>query len=451
MPGEIKLIPYQSAMSTEGLAVMTEVENPHFAGASDGGRALSCGLDPRVRLLAHLLGGLRYGRLSVILPSGQSFVRVGADPGPEASLVLHRWRALWRLLIGGDIGFAQAWIDGDCSSSDLVALIRLAARNRGALARTANGSSCSRLALRLRRLMNRNTRRGSARNVIAHYDLGNDFFRVWLDEAMLYSSALWDGSTPTLEAAQKRKIERVIELIEIRGGEQVLETGCGWGTLAASLVQAGAAHVTALTLSPAQLEFARDLKASRGCGSTIDFRLQDYRDVEGRFDRIVSIEMAEAVGEAWWPIYFGKVARCVKPGGRAVLQIITIADEHFHNYRRNVDFIQRYIFPGGCLPSKTALSQQFERAGLRLVSSEAFGRSYARTLAEWRQRFHGGWPEIAALGFDDRFRRLWDYYLSYCEAGFLEGVVDVGMYCLEHAPQPIRATSTISDPLRLRA
>ena len=430
---------------------MTQVENPHFAGANDGGRARSRGWDPRARLLARLLGGLRYGRLSVTLPSGQKFVRVGADPGPEASLVLHRWRALWRLLIGGDIGFAQAWIDGDCSSSDLVPLIRLAARNRGALARTANGSLCSRLAFRLRRLMNGNTRRGSARNIIAHYDLGNGFFKLWLDEAMLYSSALWDDATPTLEAAQKRKIERAIELIELRGGEQVLELGCGWGTLAASLVQAGAAHVTALTLSPAQLEFAGDLKASRGCGSTIDFRLQDYRDIEGRFDRIVSIEMAEAVGEAWWPTYFGKVARCLKPGGRAVLQIITIADEHFDHYRRNVDFIQRYVFPGGCLPSMSALCQQFEGAGLRLVSSEAFGRSYARTLREWRRRFHSGWPEIAALGFDDRFRGLWDYYLSYCEAGFLEGVIDVGMYCLEHAPQPNRAVSMNSDPLRLRA
>src|SRR5271157_1240001 len=232
MPGKIKLMPCRPATSTEGLAVMTEVENPHFAGANEGGLALSRGLDPRVRLLARLLGSLRYGRLSVTLPSGQEFVRVGADPGPEANLVLHRWRALWRLLIGGDIGFAQAWIDGDCSSSDLVPLMRLAARNRGALARTANGSSCSRLALRLRRLMNRNTRRGSARNIIAHYDLGNDFFRVWLDAAMLYSSALWDGSTPTLEGAQSRKIERVRDLLDIKGGERILEIGCGWGALA---------------------------------------------------------------------------------------------------------------------------------------------------------------------------------------------------------------------------
>ncbi len=259
---------------------------------------------------------------------------------------------------------------------------------------------------------------------------------------MLYSSGLWDASTPTLEAAQSRKIERVRELLEIRGGERILEIGCGWGALAARLVEAGAAHVTGLTLSPAQLDFA----AARGSAPRVDIRLQDYRDVDGGFDRIVSIEMAEAVGEAWWPTYFGKIASCLEPGGRAVLQVITIAEEHFDDYRRTVDFIQRHVFPGGCLPSKTVLNQQFDRAGLRLVSNEAFGLSYARTLGEWRRRFHAGWPEIAARGFDDRFRRLWDYYLSYCAAGFLEGVTDVGLYCVEHANAPRGASSAMLDP-----
>jgi len=430
---------------------MTQVENSRLAGATERISTPSRGWDPRVRILARLLEGLRYGSLSVTLPSGQKFVRVGGEPGPEASVVLHRWRALRRLFIGGDIGFAQAWIDGDCSSLDLTALIRLAARNLHGLGDATQGSFFSRLAFRLRHLLNANTRRGSARNIIAHYDLGNDFFRVWLDEAMVYSSALWDSSTPTLEAAQSRKIERVRDLLEIKGGERILEIGCGWGTLAARLAEAGAARVTALTLSPAQLDFARDFATARGSASLADFRLQDYRDVEGRFDRIVSIEMAEAVGEAWWPAYFGKIAHCLEPGGRAVLQVITVAEEHFDDYRRGVDFIQRYIFPGGCLASKTVLRQQFERAGLRLVSHETFGLSYARTLAEWRRRFHTRWPEIAALGFDDRFRRLWDYYLSYCAAGFLEGVSDVGLYCVEHAHEPVRSMSMNSDPNRLSA
>ncbi len=417
---------------------MTQVENSPLAGAGERAPMLSRGWDPRVRILARLLDGLRYGSLSVILPSGQKFVRSGSEPGPEATVVLHRWRALQRLFTGGDIGFARAWIDGDCSSMDLTALIRLAARNLHGLGGAAKGSIFSRLAFRLQHLLNDNTRRGSARNIVAHYDLGNDFFRLWLDEAMVYSSARWDGSTPTLEAAQLRKIERILDLIDVRGGERVLEIGCGWGTLAVRLAEAGVAHVTALTLSPAQLDFARRLAAARGSGSQVDFRLQDYRDVDGRFDRIVSIEMAEAVGEAWWPAYFGKIARCLEPGGRAVVQVITVADEHFDHYRRTVDFIQRYIFPGGCLPSKTVLAQQFEQAGLRLVSHESFGLSYARTLAEWRRRFHARWPDIAALGFDDRFRRLWDYYLSYSAAGFLEGVSDVGLYCVEHAHEPLR-------------
>ena len=416
---------------------MTQVENSRLAAAGEKGAPMvSRGWDPRLRILERLLEGLRYGSLSVTLPSGQKFVRAGGEPGPEASVVLHRWRALRRLFTGGDIGFAQAWIDGDCSSVDLTALIRLAARNLHGLNGAAKGSSLSRLVFRLQHLLNDNTKRGSARNIIAHYDLGNDFFRIWLDKAMVYSSALWEGSTPTLEAAQSRKIERIVDLLDVRGGEQILEIGAGWGTLAARLAEAGAAHVTGLTLSPAQLDFARDLSAARGSASQIDFRLQDYRDVDGRYDRIVSIEMAEAVGEAWWPTYFGKIARCLEPGGRAVLQVITITEEHFDDYRRTVDFIQRYIFPGGCLPSKTALRQQFERAGLRLVNQESFGLSYARTLAEWRRRFHARWPEIATLGFDDRFRRLWDYYLCYCAAGFLEGVTDVGLYCVEHANAP---------------
>jgi cyclopropane-fatty-acyl-phospholipid synthase len=420
---------------------MTEVGNSLLAGAAKRALMSSRDWDPRVRILARLLEGLRYGSLSVTLPSGQKFVRVGAERGPEASVVIHRWRALWRLFAGGDIGFAQAWIDGDWSSLDLTALIRLAARNLHALGGAPKGSSFSRVAFRLRHLLNANTRRGSARNVVAHYDLGNDFFRVWLDGAMFYSSALWDGSTATLEAAQSRKIERVRDLLEIKGGERILEIGCGWGALAVRLAESGAAHVAGLTLSPAQLDFARSLVAARGLASRVDFRLQDYRDIDGLYDRIVSIEMVEAVGEAWWPTYFGKIARSMKPGGRAVLQAITIAEEHFDDYRRAVDFIQRHIFPGGCLPSKTVLHQQFERAGLRLVSHESFGLSYARTLAEWRRRFHTCWPEIAALGFDDRFRRLWDYYLSYCAAGFLEGVTDVGLYCVEHANAAGRAKS----------
>jgi cyclopropane-fatty-acyl-phospholipid synthase len=289
---------------------------------------------------------------------------------------------------------------------------------------------------RLRHLMRGNTRRGSRRNIEAHYDLGNAFYRAWLDPGMQYSSALWDEATPDLEAAQARKLAHIGELLRLEGGESVLEIGCGWGGLAASLAANRGASVTAITLSPSQLAVSRERAAAQGLEAQLDFRLQDYRDVAGRFDRIVSIEMIEAVGEAWWPAYFGTLARCLKPGGRAVVQAITIADETFADYRRNPDFIQKHVFPGGFLPSKSALAAQVKAAGLRLTRSECFGLSYAKTLAEWRKRFDARWSEIAAQGFDERFRRLWDYYLSYCEAGFSEGIIDVGLYTIEPASAP---------------
>ena len=422
-----------------GVNWMTHAGNTQAAFTREVRRAPLHRWDPRTRVLRRLVGGLRYGRLTITLPSGTKLVHAGAEPGPEASVVLHRWRALRRTVTGGDIGFAQACIDGDASSPDLVSLIRLAARNVGAFGQTGASAFAFRLAFRLRHLLNANTKRGSARNILAHYDLGNDFFRGWLDRTMLYSSALWDEATPTLEAAQRRRLERIVDLLKIRGGERILEIGCGWGALAARLVEAGAAHVTGLTLSPSQLKFARDLVRSRGLASRADLRLQDYRDVEGRFDRIVSIEMVEAVGEQWWPTYFAKIAKSLAPGGRVVLQAITIADDRFEEYRRTVDFVQHYVFPGGCLPSKAALHAQFERAELRLVGSEFFGPSYARTLIEWRRRFLDAWPDIGARHFDERFRRLWDYYLSYCAAGFIEGVTDVGLYCIERAETPLGA------------
>jgi len=228
-------------------------------------------------------------------------------------------------------------------------------------------------------------------------------------------------------------------------GRSVLETCTGGGFTTIALARV-AAHVVTVEIEPAHQIQAKHNLAMAGLADRVEVVYSDYRLLEGSYSRIVSIEMAEAVGEAWWPTYFGKIARCLEPGGRAVLQVITIAEEHFDDYRRTVDFIQRYIFPGGCLPSKTALHQQLEAAGLRLVSHESFGLSYARTLAEWRRRFHTDWPEIASLQFDDRFRRLWDYYLCYCAAGFLEGVTDVGLYCVEHANAPSRAKSAKSDP-----
>jgi cyclopropane-fatty-acyl-phospholipid synthase len=384
-----------------------------------------------VRLIDRLLGRIVCGRLTVVLPSGAVVERAGREAGPDAVIVVRRWRMLRRILIGGDIGFAEAFIDGDWTTSDLTAVIRFAARNLEALAPAIRGSGPMRMVHRLSHLVHPNTRRGSRRNVQAHYDLGNEFYRLWLDPSMLYSSAIWDDATPTLEAAQQRKLDRIRELLSLCGGESVLEIGCGWGALALHLAEASDARVTGITLSPSQLSWARGLAAKAGRAGQVDLRLRDYRDLGGQFDRIVSVEMFEAVGEAYWPQFLRTLKACLKKNGKAVLQIITIEEGRFAQYRHSTDFIQKYIFPGGFLPSDGAFAAAVASAGLTLTHVEHFGQSYARTLAEWRSRFQAHWPMIAALGFDDRFCRLWQYYLCYCEAGFEEGAIDVGLYVLE--------------------
>jgi len=295
------------------------------------------------------------------------------------------------------------------------------------------GSLPMRLANRLAHSLNANTKSGSRRNIEAHYDLGNEFYRQWLDSSMLYSSAVFDETTSTLEDAQANKLRRIAEKLHLSGGETILEIGCGWGALATHLAREHDAKVTGITLSPSQLAFANDAVTKADQSDRIDLRLQDYRDTHGRYDRIVSIEMFEAVGEAYWPSYFETLKSCLKPGGRAVLQVISIDEDRFETYRRKADFIQRYIFPGGFLPSQNAIEKSVEKSGLKLCEKELFGISYARTLAEWRLRFDAKWQTIALLGFDDRFRRLWDYYLCYCEAGFAEGAIDVGFYVIENS------------------
>lgn len=383
-------------------------------------------LDLGQRLLRRSLRGFEAGSLVVQLPNGARVVHRGIRPGREASVTLHRWRALRRLATGGDLGFAEAYIDGDWSSRDLTALIELAAENAASLDPTIAAPLAVRALSRLRHLLRPNSKTGSRRNIAFHYDLGNEFYRCWLDPGMVYSSGLYDHPTRSLAEAQEAKLARVVDLLDLRGGEAVLEIGCGWGSLARRIACSGA-RVTAITLSTEQLAFAQaGLAATPG----LEFRLQDYRDVTGEFDRVVSIEMLEAVGERYWPDYFAALRARLRPGGTAVLQVITIDEARFDAYRNGADFIQRYIFPGGMLPTKTILAREARQAGLEIVGAEAFGPSYALTLAAWRARFHAAWPEIRALGFTPEFRRLWDYYLSYCEAGFRTGAIDVGLFVL---------------------
>ena len=395
------------------------------------------GTETRVRsgliaaaFLRKLLGCIETGHLTVHTPDGLTVDHRSGQSGPQAVLVLHRWRALRRLLVGGHVAFAEAYIDGDWSSPDLPALLELAALNVAGIQHRISGLPPMRLFNRLHHILRANSRRGSRRNIAYHYDMGNDFYRLWLDGSMTYSSALFLRPDETLEQAQDNKLDRILDLLSPRQRDKVLEIGCGWGALATRLAKNGA-DVKGITLSSEQLAHARQVAASGKVDDRIHIELEDYRDCTGSYDRIVSIEMLEAVGQEYWAVYFDRLRQLLKAEGRAVLQVITIDEKRFEAYGRGADFIQRYIFPGGMLPTKSLIEDHARQASLRLVSSESFGRSYARTLAEWRQRFQHNWPAIKALGFDERFRRLWNYYLSYCEAGFTAGTIDVGLYVLE--------------------
>jgi len=383
------------------------------------------------RWIARVVRSLKAGQLTIETPSGARVEGKGEIEGPRATLILHRWRTMRRLMFGGDVGFAEAYMDGDWSTPDLATLIELAALNERALSEVTAGRWFTRLAHRLQHVLRANTKSGSRRNIEAHYDLGNDFYKLWLDPSMTYSSALYAHPKQSLEDAQDNKLTRIMDLLALSGRERVLEIGCGWGRLAERLASERNAHVTGLTLSPSQLAGARERIAKAGAGDNADLRLQDYRDVTEKFDRVVSIEMIEAVGEKYWPAYFGKIAEVLNPGGRAVLQVITIANERFDFYRKNADFIQRYIFPGGMLPSHGIMLEQIKQAGMRFVSFETFGESYARTLNEWNRRFQRAWPQIEAMGYSKRFKRTWEYYLAYCEGGFRSKAIDVGLYLME--------------------
>lgn len=378
--------------------------------------------DLLLSLLEHRLAA---GQLTLTLPGGERRVLVGAAPGPQADIRLNRLRALRRLVTGGSVGLGEAYLDGDWDSTDLTALLELGDINERAVGVAFDGHPLLRLGLKLWHRLHDNTRRGSRRNIAAHYDLGNAFYSQWLDPGMSYSSALFSGDDDSLARAQERKYRAIAEDIGIRPGMRVLEIGCGWGGFAELLAGDYGAEVVGLTLSTEQQAWATRRLAEAGLASRCEIRLQDYRDVAGQFDRIVSVEMIEAVGERWWPTYFATLRDRLKPGGKAGLQAIVIADDRFESYRRACDFIQRHVFPGGMLPSPGALRSQADQAGLELVTTRRFGLDYDRTLERWGRDFRQSWPGIAPLGFDDRFKRLWEFYIAYCRAGFRTRAVDV--------------------------
>ena len=376
------------------------------------------------RLVFELLEKLQGGLLEIRLPGGDC--RLFGDGEHGVTLHVHDEAMFGQVLAKGDIGLTEAYLDGQWDSPDITGLMTLLAANREQLKKAVYGSWRNLLAARIRHWLNNNSRSGSKRNIMAHYDLGNDFYRLWLDPSMSYSAAIYrqadDGS---LETAQHAKYRRILNCLSAEPGQTVLEIGCGWGGFADMAVQHGL-KTTGVTLSPAQLEWAQKRVPAA------ELRLQDYRDLDEQFDHVVSIEMFEAVGERWWPTYFKTLAKSLKPGGKAVVQSITIRDDIFPEYRRSTDFIQQYIFPGGMLPSRTAFRAAAAKQGLVVREEFAFGRDYARTLAEWRRAFEARWPDIQKLGFDEPFRRLWRMYLCYCEAGFLAGNIDVVQFELAH-------------------
>ncbi|WP_411885580.1 class I SAM-dependent methyltransferase [Polaromonas sp. YR568] len=392
---------------------------------------------PAARSALRLLQKLRHGALTLHLPDG-SQRRFGEHQPrhPGASMTLHNWNVFGAALKSGDIGFAESYIAGDWSTPNLTELLKIFSANRREIDAMVFGTWFGRLLYRVKHLLHHNSRANSRKNIHAHYDLGNAFYRLWLDETMNYSSAWFDGDlSRPLPEAQNAKVRRALDMAGVKRGDRVLEIGCGWGALAEQAAAERGAAVVGVTLSTEQLAYANErmqrLGVSTGTGGSADLRLQDYRDIpDAPFDAICSIEMVEAVGQAYWPTYFATVSRLLKPGGRACLQSIVIADALFERYAASTDFIQQYIFPGGCLPCPREFRRQAQAAGLEVVDEFAFGTDYAETLRRWRDAFTARTAEVAALGFDERFMRIWAFYLAYCEAAFDTGDINLMQYTL---------------------
>jgi cyclopropane-fatty-acyl-phospholipid synthase len=418
---------------------MTLAQGPSLAALADDRRAF--------RRLPELAGApatfraaLRFiarnwmlGSLTFVMPSGRELHIAGAEPGPGGRLIVRDFRFMHRALATGDIGFAEGFMAGEWDTPDLSALLGVFALNWAKLQRVTMGNPLARAFNRVRHALHGNSRRGARRNIHAHYDLGNAFYSRWLDPTMTYSSARYDRPGQPLDQAQTAKYRALAQGMGLQAGQSVLEIGCGWGGFAEFAAREVGAKVTGITISEEQFKFARARMFDQGLAERADIRFVDYRDVEGQFDRVASIEMFEAVGEQYWPTYFGKISERLAPGGRAGLQIITIRDEDFEVYRARADFIQKYIFPGGMLPSEERLKRVTTTAGLTWTALTRFGQDYADTLAEWHQRFDVAWDDIRRLDFDERFRKLWKFYLSYCEAGFRTGRTNVVQLSLAKA------------------
>jgi len=387
-------------------------------------------LPASLHVTAMVLSGFKRGRLDMTLPDGRTLRFAGKEPGPVAEMIVHDPTFARTVAARGDIGFAEVFMDGKVQTPDLPTLLEYFSDNWDDLGTLGIGNAIAQFFTNLRHRMRANTKKGSKRNILAHYDLGNDFYAAWLDPTMTYSSAIFSSDDQSMRDGQLAKYRAIASSLNLKQGDHVLEIGSGWGGFAEVAAKEYGARVTSITISDAQHAYATQRMKDVGLEDQVDIVLKDYRDVTGQYDAVASIEMFEAVGEEYWPGYFSKIANVLKPGGKAALQIITIDDKLFNEYRKRADFIKRYIFPGGMLPSPKRLKEETERAGMAFQVDQMFGKSYARTLDEWAKRFDLAWDRIKGGKFDEQFRRLWLYYLGYCSAGFRTGRIDVGQFVL---------------------
>ena len=378
-----------------------------------------------------LVGKLNSGRVDFILPDGRRFRAEGSKPGPVAEVTINNPDVFARLVREGDLGFCDAYLDGWWTTPDLQAFMDFIHADNDDMYDGFPGMALVRAWEKARFWFQSNTKRQALKNISYHYDLGNDFYSLWLDDTMTYSSALFNTSQESLEKAQIAKYASMVDQMGVKPGDHVLEIGCGWGGFAEYAAKERGLKVTGLTISKEQLEYAQNRIKKKGLSDKVNFKLQDYRDETGVYDGVASIEMFEAVGEKYWPVYFDKIKQCLKPGKQATLQIITIQDARWEVYRKSVDFIQKYIFPGGMLPSPSVLRKEVHKAGLSVQHSIEFGKSYSQTLRRWFEVFNNKWDNISAMGFDDRFRRMWNFYLTSCAATFESGNCDVTQITLQ--------------------
>jgi cyclopropane-fatty-acyl-phospholipid synthase len=412
-------------MSTEQACLGAAIDAPPVVVGGDNLDSIVRSLPLVLRHLCRIAARISVGTLDIVLQDGRTLRFVGDDPTPNATMIIKDLTFVRRLVIGGDLGFAEGYMRNEWDTPDLSNLMMILAANHRSGRRLVPGKPFLRIWQRIRHFLNRNTKNGSRRNIHAHYDIGNAFYEKWLDRSMTYSSAIFEPGDNDLESAQRRKFQRLAEDTNIGPDHHVLEIGCGWGGFAEYAAREIGCRVTGLTISQEQYDFAVKRICDAGLSDRVSIELKDYRDETGTYDRIVSIEMFEAVGEAYWKVFFQQMRDRLVAGGRAGLQLITIRDEAFEGYKREIDFIRRYVFPGGMLPSNGIMTNLSDSFRLPIVSDKGYAADYAQTLALWRDRFIEAWPSIAPLGFDERFRRLWQYYLTYCEVGFATQNVDV--------------------------